>query len=520
MGVDASRRAEVLGWLALAALLVVLVPPFLCMPLTVDAAFYDTCARHVLRGGALERDLLYLPPPGMPWALALVRVTLGTSSVAARAADLAVVAGIIALLAAWLRAMGVPRAARVWFAAALAAVYLTTTEWVQVQVDTWMLLPALAALHLRRHRFEGLATPGAVVEGVCWGMACLFKPFVLVPAGACWLASAVLLRQQTRRWAPLVLDAACLLAGGLLAAATWQSWLLSSGSWSAYWHNFFDIRSDYYVISLPWQQRVAIVFTGLWPWTLLHLPGLVVAGLVALALFRPSASAGARAGGALLAATYLGWLAQANFIQSQNAYHMLPTVFLALALLAGWVSGLPVRRAAWAGLFGVALAVAVCQPAARPQRLALWGRCWREGSSAEMRNRLALDREWFWTPDWVELGQVADFLREQGVKDGELICYSASTVHLYTALDVRPATPYLYPSVYLGLFPGHRASIVNSLRGGPARFLVTDAHEVVRHRGMEVDVPAGGTTAVYYPESEPVVFQAGRYSVRRPGGAP
>ena len=104
---------ELLGWSALAVLLVLLVPPFLCMPLTMDTAFYDVCARHVLRGGALERDFLFLVFPGMTWALAVVRATLGGSSVAARAADLAVVAAIVALLLSWLRAAGLPRPASI-----------------------------------------------------------------------------------------------------------------------------------------------------------------------------------------------------------------------------------------------------------------------------------------------------------------------------------------------------------------------------------------------------------------------
>jgi hypothetical protein len=215
-----------------------------------------------------------------------------------------------------------------------------------------------------------------------------------------------------------------------------------------------------------------------------------------------------------MAALYLAWLFQANFVQSQNAYQSLPTVLLALTVLAGWVNGLAVRRLAWVGLFSIVLLAALWQPAARPGRLALWGRCWREGGSAELKNDLALDKERFWTADSVELQRVAEFLRGQGVGDGELVCYSASTTHLYTMLGVRPATPYLYPSVYLSLFPKHRAVIVKALREGPQRFIVTDSHETVRHPELEA-APTPDGKATYYPESEPPVFEAGRYSVRR-----
>src|ERR1700748_2427007 len=108
------RQGELLAWLTLTALLALLLPLYSCMPLTADVAFYDICARYVLRGGALERDLLCLMPPGMTWSPAAVRATLGGSSVAARAADLAVVAGLIALLAAWVRGAGLSRAACAW----------------------------------------------------------------------------------------------------------------------------------------------------------------------------------------------------------------------------------------------------------------------------------------------------------------------------------------------------------------------------------------------------------------------
>src|SRR4051794_26792960 len=122
------RLLEALGWLALAALLVVALPLFVRMPVTADVAYYDTCAGLVLRGGALERDLFFLPPPGMVWSLALVRSLLGWSSEAVRLADLAVLSAIIWLLVRWLRKAGLPRVAQVWTAVLLFAFYLSTRE--------------------------------------------------------------------------------------------------------------------------------------------------------------------------------------------------------------------------------------------------------------------------------------------------------------------------------------------------------------------------------------------------------
>ena len=143
------RWPEVAGWLALAAVLVLLVPLFLRMPLMVDAVFYDTCALHVLRGGALERDFLFLVPPAMVWSMATVRALLGDSSEAMRMVDLGIVAVEVGLLVLWLRIMGLSRAVQIGAAVLLAAFYLTEAEWIHVQPDLWMLLPALLALHLR-----------------------------------------------------------------------------------------------------------------------------------------------------------------------------------------------------------------------------------------------------------------------------------------------------------------------------------------------------------------------------------
>src|SRR5689334_3202369 len=127
------RLLEALGWLALAALLVVALPLFVRMPVTSDVAFYDICARHVMRGGALERDLCFLSPPGMVWSRILVRTFFGWSSEAVRLADLAVVSAIIWLLARWLQAAGLPRATRVWTVVLLFAFYLSTSEWSHAQ---------------------------------------------------------------------------------------------------------------------------------------------------------------------------------------------------------------------------------------------------------------------------------------------------------------------------------------------------------------------------------------------------
>src|SRR5436190_23914305 len=116
-----------------------------------------------------------------------------------------------------------------------------------------MLLPALAALHLRLRQARAPAAAGwrgalpPLAEGACWAAGCLFKPFVAVPGLLVWLAWAGLARRSGRGWGrALVREAGWVLAGGLLVGAAWQGWLLASGSWGTYWHNVRDFRGDFY----------------------------------------------------------------------------------------------------------------------------------------------------------------------------------------------------------------------------------------------------------------------------------
>ena len=295
-------------------------------------------------------------------------------------------------------------------------------------------------------------------------------------------------------------------------------WLLSHGAWREYWHNFTDFQGDYYS-SLPgYADRVLALFLKLSPWGLLHLAAVPVA---VVALVRPLSRRGplnpALAGESLLAACYLGWLIQANFIQSQLHYHLVPPVFLAAALLAGWLGrrGWPLwGRAALAAFWIIAVAI---QPAIRPARLTLWADCWRRGPTPEMRDRLHL---WHTTPTWVDLERIADYLRRQGAGDRDVLCFDLSTTELQTELGIRPPTRHIYPSANIFYFTKHRDAIRRELRDGPERWVVIDlvAIEVTPQPGVEeppapLDLPPG--LAERWPYSEPPVFRAGRYCVLR-----
>jgi hypothetical protein len=518
-------------------LLIVTVPLFVRMPLWPDVAFYDICARDILEGGAPERDFVILSPPGTAWTLALVRSVVGSSSEALRLVDLAIITTIVVLLAGWLRQLGLSRTSQLWTAVLLFAFYLTASEWIHCQPDTWMLLPALAALHLRRRQFgrlAGDAAAGRVVaratlEGFCWGTACLIKPFVVLPGVCAWLASVAMLRRAgPGRLTVLACDAAGLVAGGLLSGAIWQCWLLACGTWHAYWHNVAMYRGEYYSTFDPlWVRPLSLLFQ-LNPWGAVHLLALPVAlGVLAnAALARRSLATtttnSSSAALPLLAAFYVGWLVQSAFVQSEFDYHVAPTLMLAIVFVAAMLASRPTSR--W-GCAGVVLGVlaTVCQPAIAPSRLVLWGRCWSEANSPGLRDRLALRPDDDFATSWQDLAEVAAFLKDRDVSDSELICYDGPAIPLYLQLGVRPGTRFLYPSTFIAFFPGLREAIRTELSETPCRYVVTDMQTSAAYEDQErcqaadTDLTGSPVTssdmARRFPHSEPEVFRAGRYVV-------
>src|SRR5262245_2271080 len=149
-----QRWLELAGYLALGVLLLLAVPLFLCMPMWSDVTHYDLGAWIVLRGGVYYRDLGDFNLPGMVWGHVGLRWRLCWDDELLRLVDLLVVGGNVDLLVHWLRLVGLGPAARAWTAVLLALFYFSTTESAHCQRDMWMLLPCLAALHLRYHQVE------------------------------------------------------------------------------------------------------------------------------------------------------------------------------------------------------------------------------------------------------------------------------------------------------------------------------------------------------------------------------
>jgi hypothetical protein len=453
---DAGVR--LLPWVlaaGLGVLLAVHVPAFLCLPPDNDVVLFDLCAREVFAGGALYRDAFENNLPGMLWWQSAVRTVLGWRSEAIRVADLLIVGGCVWLLARW-----APEG-RLGVGLVLTAFYLSTSEWCHAQRDVWMLLPVLLAVRWRRRQVESaFSFTRAVGEGLLWGIAVWIKPFVLLPALACFLA----VRPPFRRQA--LADVIGLLLGGLLAGAGGLAWLAACGSWADFWDVQLVWNREYASHDYSAGQR-GLVWAGLFirffPWLLLHVAAVPIA-VGWLAQREPTHRR-------LLAALYLGWLAQVVLLQHTWDYLHVPPLLLALTVVAQEAArSATAKRLALGTFLAICLIVRLLPLTA--DRLSTWADCLREGSTARLRDRLSL----LGKVRWQDLESVRDFLRGEGVADGELTCLNMHAMPLLLDLEVRPATRFLVLQNVLVVFARQRPRVFAELADSRQRFLVLDVN--------------------------------------------
>jgi hypothetical protein len=543
------RWPEGLGWAVLLIVLCLNVPLFLCLPLWSDVTLYDLAARNILSGGVHYRDIFDTNLPGMVWLHVAIRSVAGWRPETLRLADLLIVAGSVWVLNSWLGTLGCGRGVRVWTAAAIALAYFATPEWAHCQRDVWMTLPALGAARLCDQRTGALlAGPGTdspgpapfLAEGALWAAAFWIKPFVAVPALVCWLISTALVRRHTpgslRR---LGMGLAGVFGGGLFVLVLGLSWLVGSGAWPSFvtvmteWNpEYLHSGGDFRLTS-----RVGLLLATIKPWGYLHAAAVPLA-LVAIrsALVRRSGPIRERSGLALLAALYLGWLAQVLLIQKPLAYCLVPLLPLAIAFLAGAavfclgprtgrVPSAVVfsRLALMIGAGALGLTALAWHPIVYPGRLALWTRAFQEGSTPEMRERLSLVRRGGRT-DWVDLARVADELRRRGVGDGEVTCYHDLTHPLYLDLGIAPSTPYLHFGTVVNCFPTHREEVRKQIARSRQRYVVSDLIAVGLPASL-IDSDAPGLPPGFpddqralFPWHLPVIYRAGRYCVHETNG--
>lgn len=513
-------RSRTLGVVVAVVALLVSVPPFLCMPPWNDVTLHDMAARNILKGGVHYRGIFDTNLPGIDWAMAVIRATCGWSYEVLRACDLVVIGLAVILLAGWLKKCSAGPVAVAWFLAAAALFYPFTSEFSHCQRDPWMLLPAVLAARLRLRQVE-IATSGtisllgrAILEGIAWGLAVWIKPHVLVPAAGVWLASALLIVRDYG-WRRAAVDFLGMIVGGGLAGIAGVLWLIGTGAWPEFIEVFTRWNPEY--TAQTWKDlpvRLREFHDFFRPWGYLHFVAIPVA---VWSLWRIRSSERANAARALLAAFYLAWLGQAIILQRGFDYVRIPDTLLALAIAAStrWVSGFVLL--VWGFAF-----VALCS--VQPVVLTMWPRCWTDGSTPEVRDRLGHYVDVHCGTKWAELNDVAGFLRtiQPPLRDRELNCWHDSTHPLYLMLDLDPATRYMH---YGTVFPITSQSdrIRQEVADSPQRFVVSD----LRRMSYKLsDAYAPGADGVHslpswfpvsqrdkYPWNQPIVYRSGRYLV-------
>lgn len=540
MNVSPPRRLEWLLAAGLTVLLVVNVPVFLCQHLTADAVIYDLQARCALDGGVLYRDIVEPNFPGAVWIHMAVRSLLGWSWLALRAVDLVCLAGIVGLIWRWLGLPGEapPRQRQLALCLAAFGLYFSLSEWCHCQRDLWMLLPALAALHLRQHnlrRLLGIETakaasvsisPGRLLlEGILWGAAVWIKPHAGIPA-ACVLATSLMLSGLSRR---SLTSLALVVIGGLLAGFAGSTWLIATGAWPHFWEmqlvwNPIYLQAGRQRMTWSW---LGALWNSLAPWSWMHLCAagtlIVVARRCAAHRLLPQPGAPQSEWSVrllLLGSLYAGWMLQVLALQHPFAYVHVPGLILALALVAMWRLPVEHQPAVRAGILAIGVLALLCSPALHPQRLAAWTVCLRNGPTPQTHSHVQMEIQ----PDWKTLGPVLDYLRSLDLQDGELVVYSGRLIHVYSELGLRPPTRFVYLDVLTHLFRQRNEEISQSLQRAPIRYIVSSfredglAEEAIRGptdpaTGLPVEFPAGRLSQ--FPYSQPVVFRSGEYAVYR-----
>jgi hypothetical protein len=581
--IDVSNRQRLLigsalPFLALGVLVAGGFPLFLGRGQTVDSLFFDVCAQVVLRGKRVYDELFLHGPPGMIWAYSAVRGAFGWRVETLRAVDIIIVMLTLGLCVS----LGLPLSGqgmtRIWTFAVLLGFYLSTTEWCHCETDVWMFLPAMTALWLRIRRIEKLeagarTAPPALFEGAAWGIALVMKPHVIIPAAFSWLATLTGLRHRhashdtvSRPCHPtrqVMLDLAGLIAGGILIGLLTLTWFVTSGNWKG----FLDALSwnkDYLAQRTSLVEHYQRSIEALWPWSLVQLAAIPAA---VHAIARAWTSRGRDEGTArsVMAAAYLGFVLEANLLQQQFDYHLVPVVFLGIAFMAGerrpgpyvllgliiwlisslWLSlaTAPSDRDFWRHQcflsLGSALLILPCCLAGRKvlrpvavlaglgwlflhhplldaQMQSVWVNLWKQGSTPEIRN--ALNQGDQSAVDYVAMARVADYLRSRHVQDRQLLCYSFSALPLYTQLHVQPATRFVLLWTVFEYFPHHRDEIARALAQSPMRFVVNDFEineRTLAERGLQ-SLNLDGDSArgrPQFPWSEPIVFREGKYRV-------
>ncbi|TWT55288.1 hypothetical protein KOR42_29150 [Thalassoglobus neptunius] len=530
-----SRRRMTIGlWGVLAILLLINIPVVLCLHLTCDSALYDLQAQCAFDGGVLYRDMIEPNFPGIVWIHMLIRSFAGWSSVALRAVDLCVVAGIVAVLGSLMRKSdeSVFSLRMGFVAVSIFALHLGLLEWCHCQRDLWMLLPCLLATQVRLNRWNALRqeeevsrlSTSSFSEGCLWAIAFWIKPHIAVPALLVIAMSycfAGTVKTKLR-------DAAGVLAGGVIVGMLGILWMVQTGAWEPFWVMQLEWNPEYLRIgrSKTTWSKLEEIWWAFSPWNWFHLIAVCLTIQTMTRFFRDSGrrdllageEARSQMGQLLLMALYVGWVIQTMTLQFPFMYVHVPCIILAIGVSGTMNVSLEYRPMVTAFASFLLILMGISSPILSPTRLANWKDCVTKGPTPEVRSRIQIEPD----PDWEHLEPVIEFLSQKNLQDGDVTAYSNNLVLLYSQLGLRPSTRYVFLDVLIRLFHSKHGEIHDTLEACQHRYVVSS----LRDAGMTkeaIATPEDPKTRLpeAFPESalktfpftQPVVFRSDHYLV-------
>jgi hypothetical protein len=343
-----------------------------------------------------------------------------------------------------------------------------------------------------------------------------------------------------------LVDFAIVFAGGLTAGAAGLWWLVGTGTWPHFmdvWRNwnaaYAAIIRDEFFFRLVKQQ-----FGYFPPYSIFA----VLAVPLAVNNLKDRTSGDVvRFRRAVLAGVYLTWLLTTLIFQRGYHYTHVPETFLMLAVFAAnrWPApfailaihvvssialylpdpslGLREAHERTRGTIWVYRQLVRPSPAFDPDRAKWWTGCFASDPPRELRRGVALWWTHFGGHDPVQLGAVADYLRAQNVKDGEVIAWHDSPHELYLELGIKPSFRFMHVSTASSIGPAQREEIRKELLAllaqGHAHFAVSDMYRITDERAplatpeWEKLLPEWQRSE--FPFNQPIVFRSpnGRYIV-------
>jgi hypothetical protein len=352
----------------------------------------------------------------------------------------------------------------------------------------------------------------SLLEGLLWGAGVWLKPHIALMALAVWLLTAWrLAAEHPRPRRAAALDLAGNLLGGVILGAAGLTWIVASGTWGGFYEVFTEWNPQYMKLAqleFKWRLSQELFWFPVWSLGLVITAPLALLSVVDAAFWlgrrsaneppRPGplgywmprllwdkrAGADARFARGVLGGLYLAWAAQSFFVQRGFQYAHVPETLLMMGLWAShrwaWVPLALLWLAVTSGLWVVAdhspdLAARLSQVPQEERerflprhtitygsRLRLWPECWRtnltDAERFELWDRLRLHPPHEASISWVELAEVADYLRARGAKPGEVVAWFDSPHAVYLMLDTDPGFRYMHVYTALAICLGEDES--------------------------------------------------------------